>query len=436
MIASSVGAGSVMRLINAEESANRVRAFNVERFLLPSAEAVIRKAAGKSEQELVAMFDTRWLADRKTAFSLQDSTGTTLLRHGPDHVLSVIDEPDNSSRVWRHEFVHGDKAYSLIVVPRDRPRRGPPLPFPRVGRGLLVIVGIALPISVLLSVLLARYLIRPLKSIELAGLRLADGDLSARISPSISGRGDELGDFASTFDHMAERIELLVNSHKELLRDVSHELRSPLARLQASLSIARQRTNGVVDAELDRIELEVERLDNLIGKLLTLARIGAKQVPVERELVNVEWVLSDVIGDALVEASADNKNVVLAESCEVKVLGDSALLASCFENIIRNAIRHTPTDSAVEVSLFVLEDDPSRCCVSVRDRGDGLPEEDLTTIFELFRKSDVHGGENTGYSGIGLAIAEKVVRLHGGEISAHNALDGGLIVLVYLPVKG
>ncbi|MCH9693593.1 MAG: HAMP domain-containing protein [Gammaproteobacteria bacterium] len=434
MIVSSIGAATVMRMINAEESESRVRAFNVERFLMPAAVAVIEQASGKSEIELITLFDTSRLALRKTAFSLRDANGNPLLNKGPEHVLNVIDEPGSDDKTWRHDFIHGGNSYSLIVVPRDRQRRGPPFPFARPGYGFLMILGIAIPISVLLSILLARYLIRPLKSFELAGVRLADGDLSARISPSISNRGDELGEFASTFDHMAERIELLVNSHKDLLRDVSHELRSPLARLQASLSIARQRTGGAVDAEMDRIELEVERLDDLIGKLLALSRIDSKQVPIERELVNIDWVLADVIVDALVEATAEEKNVVLTESCELKVLGDAALLASCFENIIRNAIRHTPRGSTVEVSMFVFEDDSSRCCVSVRDRGDGLPEEELTAIFELFRKAEAQDGRDSGNSGIGLAIADKIVSHHGGDISAHNASDGGLIISVCLPV--
>jgi signal transduction histidine kinase len=436
MIVSSFGAGTIMRAINAEESADRVRAFNVERFLLPSVEAVIEKAAGKSERELIALFDRSWFVDRKTAFSLRDSAGNTLLRHGPEHILNVIDGPDSDDKTWQHDFVHDGQPYSLIVVPRDRQHRRPPIPFPRGGTAILLVLAIAIPISVLLSFLIARYLIRPLKSFESAGTRLADGDLSARISPSVSDRGDELGEFANTFDHMAERIELLVNSHKELLRDVSHELRSPLARLQASLSLARQRTGGVVDAEMDRIELEVERLDNLIGKLLTFARIDSKQLPVEKEPVNIDWVLADVIGDALIEAAADEKNVVLTETSELRVLGDAELLASCFENIIRNAIRHTPPGSTVDVSLFAFEDDLSRCCVSIRDRGEGLPEEDLANIFELFRKFDDQGGENTGSSGIGLAIADKVVKLHGGDISASNAPDGGLIVTVCLPLAG
>ena len=126
--------------------------------------------------------------------------------------------------------------------------------------------------------LIARYLIRPLKSFEQAGMRLADGDLSARVNPKVSARGDELADFANTFDHMAERIEKLVNSHKDLLRDVSHELRSPLARVHAALSLARQRTGGAVDGEMDRIALEVDRLDSLIGKLLTFARLDSKRM--------------------------------------------------------------------------------------------------------------------------------------------------------------
>ena len=434
MIVSSVGAGAIMRVINAEDSANRVRAFNVERFLLPAVESVVEEAEGKGTEELVQLFGDSWLGKSRSVFSLTDSHGTVLMRRGPPDLVRIMHSPDRSGRTWRHNFTHNGESFSLLVLPRDRDHRKPPMPFPRGGFGLLLILGIAFPISVILSILIARYLIRPLASFERAGMRLADGDLSARINPSVSARGDELADFANTFDYMAERLERLVHSHKELLRDVSHELRSPLARVHATLSLARQRTGGAVDDEMDRIELEVDRLDSLIGKLLTFSRLDSRKLLVEQQLVNVEWVLADVIGDALIEAAADDKHVELSESGDLRVTGDSELLASCFENIIRNAVRHTPPESTVDVSLSTKDEDPSRCFITVRDRGAGLAEKDLSTVFELFRKFDDQGGENTGSSGIGLAIADKVVKLHNGGISAANAPDGGLIIAVWLPL--
>ena len=438
MITSSLGAGAIMRAVQDEISADRVRAFSVERFFLPGIASVLEEAEGQEQDALIKSFRRSWLVKGPAAFKLYGPDGTVLMQRGPGRLLEALDAPDSSRRTWEHEFTHGDETYSIVALPMDRGRgdRGRRVPtlFPRDGMGLLLIIGIAIPISVLLSMLIARYLVRPLKSFEQAGMQLADGDLSARVNPKVSARGDELADFANTFDHMAERIEHLVNSHKDLLRDVSHELRSPLARVHAALSLARQRTGGAVDGEMDRIELELERLDNLIGKLLTFARLDSRRMLPDEQPVDVESVLADVVSDAAIEGEPDNKAVALIESSALRVMGDAELLSSCFENIIRNAIRHTPSGTVVEVSLKASADG-RHCVVDVRDHGPGIDEQHLETVFELFRKFDDKGGENTGSSGIGLSIAKKVVTLHKGEISAANAPDGGLIVTVSLPLQ-
>lgn len=439
MIASSLGAGAIMRALQDEISADRVRTFSVERFFLPGIASVLEEAEGKGQDELLQSLRRSWLVKGPAAFKLTDSEGTVLMQRGPERLLDALGGPNRSHRTWHHEFAHGGETYSILALPMDRGRgdrghRGS-LPFVKDGMGLLLIIGIAIPISILLSLLIARYLVRPLKSFEQAGMQLADGNLSARVNPKVSARGDELADFANTFDHMAERIEDLVNSHKDLLRDVSHELRSPLARVHAALSLARQRTGGAVDGEMDRIELELERLDNLIGKLLSFARLDSRRMLLDRQPVDVDAVLLDVVADAAIEGEPDNKAVALTESSTLHVLGDAELLASCFENIIRNAIRHAPGGSTVDVSLQA-SDDGKRCVVQVRDHGPGIDEQHLDTVFELFRKFDAKGGENTGSSGIGLSIAKKVVVLHDGEIAAANAPDGGLIVTVSLPLAG
>tara|TARA_R110002096_G_scaffold128768_1_gene277081 strand:- start:1839 stop:3212 length:1374 start_codon:yes stop_codon:yes gene_type:complete len=438
MIASSLGAGAIMRAVQDEISADRVRAFSVERFFLPGIASVLEEAEGKDQDALIKSFRRSWLVKGPAAFKLTDSDGTVLLQRGPGRLLEALDAPDRSHRAWQHEFTYSDRTYTIVALPMDRGRndrgRRAPTLLPRDGMGLLLIIGIAIPISVLLSMLIARYLVRPLKSFEQAGMQLADGDLSARVNPKVSARGDELADFANTFDHMAEKIEHLVNSHKDLLRDVSHELRSPLARVHAAMSLARQRTGGAVDGEMDRIELELNRLDGLIGKLLTFARLDSRRVLLDKQPIEIDSVLADVIGDAAIEGEPDGKTIALTESSKLHVMGDAELLASCFENIIRNAIRHTPSGTTVAVSLQA-SDDGRRCVVEVRDHGPGIDEQHLETVFELFRKFDDKGGENTGSSGIGLAIAKKVVTLHEGDISATNAPDGGLIVTVSLPLE-
>ncbi len=434
MIVSSLGAGAIMRMFQDEISADRVRSFSVERYFLPGIASVLEEAEGEGQAALVKSFKRSWLVKGPLALQLSDSNGVLLFQRGPERHLNALQSPDVDGRLWRHEFTHGDETYSIVALPMDRGHnhRKYKWLFPRDREGVLLLLGIAIPISILFSLLIARYLMRPLKSFEQAGMRLADGDLSARVNPEVSARGDELADFANTFDHMAERIEKLVHSHKDLLRDVSHELRSPLARVHAALSLARQRTGGAVDSEMDRIERELDRLNSLIGKLLAFARLDSRRMPLEEQLVDVESVLADVVGDAVIEGAADGKLVVLTETSKCNVMGDAEMLASCFENIIRNAIRHTRSGTAVEVSMTASDDNV--CAVQVRDHGPGIDEQNLETVFELFRKFDDQGGENTGSSGIGLAIAKKVVALHNGEISAANAPEGGLIVTVTLPL--
>jgi signal transduction histidine kinase len=431
MIVSSVGAVSIVRMISTEES---IQAITIDRFLKPIVEDLVAAADGGDQDGLLELFRSSVLVTRKMAFRVSDNNGQSLLSVGPPHAIEELESGARGASTWQYEFEHNADNYVLKVLLRDGKRRGPPIRFFKRETPLLVLL-IAIALSVTLSMLLARYLIRPLKSFESAGLRLADGDLTARINPSIAHRGDELAEFASTFDHMAERIEKLVNSHKELLRDVSHELRSPLARVHAALSLARQRTNGVVDGELTRVEEELYRLDVLIGKLLVFARLDSGQSRMQRQPIDLAGILLDVVNDSQIEALAEDKTVTYTGAQEFSVIGDAGLLASCFENIVRNAIRHSPRQLPVEVSLSVDASDASNCLVVVRDHGPGVPDSNLSTIFDLFRKNDSDGGENAGSSGIGLAIAEKVVSLHNGGIAAANAPNGGLIVTVRLPLE-
>lgn len=347
-------------------------------------------------------------------------------------------------------FDHDGRDYRLSVLVRRPGQAGIPGPggfgTPTVWQRTVAILAfrpeftwlillIAIPLSVLLSIIIARYLVQPLTSFERAGRSLADGDLSVRIGPRLAKRGDEIAEFAATFDQMAERLEILVRSHKELLRDVSHELRSPLARVHAALSLARQRTRGAVDVELDRIEVEVDRLNNLIGRLLTFARLDARQLESEFAEFDLGELLVDVVADCVIEATAEGKTISMSDPERAMVHGDARMLASCFENIIRNAVRHTPSGTTVSIDLKVLPGTPVQYEVRIRDRGAGVPEADLERIFEPFYKSVSDGDDPASGSGIGLAIAKKAVTIHGGDIAAVNA-PGGLVVTVRLPVIG
>lgn len=290
-------------------------------------------------------------------------------------------------------------------------------------------------VSGVVCLLLARYLTRPLPRLHAAAEAYARGDLDMRVAPSLGGRNDEIADLARAFDRMAERLAELLQSHKQLLRDVSHELRSPLARLQVGLELARTRAGDTAGRELDRIAREAERLDDLIGQLLSLARLEAQAGPAVRETVGLRALLADVVEDARFEARGENRDIHLAADGDLSVTGDPALLHSALENIVRNALRHTVENTAIEVALARDPDRPGRLRIDIRDHGPGVPEALLTRLFEPFVRVDSARSRAHGGSGLGLAIARQAIRVHGGEVIAENAEGGGLRIRIALPLS-
>ena len=299
---------------------------------------------------------------------------------------------------------------------------------------------IALPIvlaaivSGLVCLLLARYLTAPIGRLRRATEAYAAGDLNPRVAPTLGTRRDEIADLARGFDHMAQRLQELMSSQRQLLSDVSHELRSPLARLEVALGLARQRADGRATAELDRIEREAEHLNDLVGQLLSLSRLEAGVMKPEREPVDIGEILATVAADADFEARANNRRVEVAKVAPTLIQGDAALLHSAFENIVRNAVRYTAENTTVRLSLDRADGRASELKIRIRDHGPGVPEEMLPRLFEPFVRVDDARDRSRGGYGLGLAIARKAIRLHGGEVSARNEPDGGLSVIVTLPV--
>ena len=288
-------------------------------------------------------------------------------------------------------------------------------------------------VSGLVCFLLARYLTAPLGRLRRATEAYAAGDLSARVAPTLGTRQDEVADLAHAFDHMAQRLQELMASQRQLLSDVSHELRSPLARLQVALGLARQRVAGQADAEFDRIERESERLNDLIGQLLSLAKLEASTAPSTREAVDLAELLASIASDADFEARASRHRVAITRSEPAVIQGEARLLHSALENIVRNAVRYTPEDTSVNLSLERDREKPDSWRIVIRDQGPGVPDEMLPRLFEPFvRVGDARDRASGGY-GLGLAIAQKAVRLHGGEVSARNEPAGGFSVVVTLP---
>jgi len=312
-------------------------------------------------------------------------------------------------------------------------------PGPRVFFGPHGIPGLGLIIAVLSSGLvcyfLSRYLTSPIVRLRAATQQLSAGDLTARAGAVPKSRRDELSQLVRDFDTMAERLENLVNAQSRLLKDISHELRSPLARLNVALALARQRTGPEAQSSLARIELEAERLNELIGRLLTVARMEGGEDSIRMSIVNLEDLIREVARDADFEAQGRKCHVRCLVDLNVLVSGNPELLHSAIENVVRNATRYTREGSEVEVSLARMDDGPlPQAVIRVLDSGPGVPEGVLKDLFRPFYRLDDARNRQTGGVGLGLAITERAVRLHGGTVKASNRPEGGLCVEIRLPL--
>ena len=296
---------------------------------------------------------------------------------------------------------------------------------------LLIRLAIGLFAIVVLSWLLTRMLSQPVRILQGASERLGQGDLAARTPSAVSRRRDELGDLARSFNIMAGQLDGLIHSHKQLLRDISHELRSPLARLQVALELARNSAGDKAADELNRIGREAERLNELISEVLTLARFEQESAQAKHLPLSLDKVLRDIVEDAAFEAESMGRGVALKRIDACMINGDPLWLGRALENVIRNAIRHTTVGTDVEISLTGKDE---KAMIAIRDHGPGAPEAALPQLFEpFFRTSEARDRDSGGY-GLGLAIAQRAVQLNGGEIKAVNHAEGGLQVNITLPL--
>jgi two-component system sensor histidine kinase CpxA len=283
---------------------------------------------------------------------------------------------------------------------------------------------------------LAWYLTSPAKKLRTATRQFASGDLTTRVGQKIGRRRDELADLARDFDLMAERIESLISSQSRLLRDVSHELRSPLARLNVALELARQRSGEDAAEALDRIARESERLNDLIAQLLTLTLMESGSEKITKTSLNLSTTVERISEDAEFEARSRNRSVKADLSSDIVIDGSEELVRRAIENVVRNAVRYTAEGTAVEISLKRKQLNGKEYAVlRVRDHGPGVPEEQLTRLFDPFYRVAESRDRHSGGMGIGLTITDRAVRMHGGTARAFNDLDGGLTVEVELPVK-
>ncbi len=301
-------------------------------------------------------------------------------------------------------------------------------------RSITIPIFLATLISGIVCFLLARYLTAPVQRLRSAARRMAQGDLEVRVSQSLGQRNDEIMALARDFDTMADRLQEMLAAHKQLLRDASHELRSPIARLQLALGLARQRSAHKTDSDLDRIEVAIEQLNELIDQLLTLSKLESGSMVIQHEPVNLAELLQFIADDAVFEARQQGKKVNLTVDDVPDINGDERLLHSAIENIVRNAIRHTRADSAVEIRLARDLQTQYQIVISIRDFGPGIPAEALHKVFDPFvRLGDARDRQSGGY-GLGLAIAKQSVELHGGHIAVSNTDGDGVLFDIYLPV--
>ncbi|HEV7490867.1 MAG TPA: ATP-binding protein [Rhodanobacteraceae bacterium] len=287
-------------------------------------------------------------------------------------------------------------------------------------------------VSAVFSLLLAWYVAAPLTQIRDSTRRFAEGELDARVGKLRFGRSAEMTALACEFDNMAARIKALIDSHRRLVRDVSHELRSPLARMRVALELARDGDEAQVHASLDRIESESARLETMLSQALELSRLETQQRAAQ-DTVALDELLEDVITNADYEGAPRGRKVVLAD-CERQMLsGSRDALYSAFENVIRNALAYTQDGTTVTARLLHDPRDARYVLISVRDHGPGVPEGELVRIFEPFYRTDSARTRSSGGTGLGLAIARRAVEWHGGSIVARNAQGGGLEVTIRLP---
>jgi len=320
-------------------------------------------------------------------------------------------------------------SYTLYTVNRTPPAT---LLAPGPQGTALRLVAAAL-ISALISYFLARSLVTPLEELRRASRKIAAGDLATRVSKTMPTRQDEIGQLATDFDIMTSRLQAMQQANQRLLQDVSHELRSPLARLNVALEIARKKGAGQIESEVDRIALEGARLETLVNDVLGLLRETSETMPRFDEDIDLSALLSDLVEVVNYEVPEGKPGIAWQAAAPCDFHGDRELLWRAMENLLRNALRYTDPERGVLLDLAVSRR-KSSVRLEVRDFGNGVPEGELKKIFEPFYRVQESRDRGSGGHGLGLSIAANAVQMHGGSIEARNAEDGGLIVTISLPL--
>jgi two-component system sensor histidine kinase CpxA len=351
--------------------------------------------------------------------------------------------PDQNQRPLGALAIRGTGGASYVMV-GELPK--PDFPWiPRLGERGSLLFGLRMVGRTLLPLLLvgalfcywlARYLSAPVVQLRNATRQLSNGNLTARVNENLLKRRDEITYLGQDFNLMAARIESLVEAQRRLLADISHELRSPLARQGVAVGLARRRGGPEVSSALDRIGRESDRMNVMIGQLLALSRSESGADVLAKVKVDLGALLQEITDDADFEARDRDRSVRVIRFEPSVTVGELELIRSAIENVVRNAVRYTSPGTQVEVSLTSEPVNGHRyAVVRVRDHGKGVPNAAIDEIFRPFYRVEDARDRKSGGTGLGLAIAARAVRLHDGTISAENAPDGGLVVEIRLPVR-
>jgi signal transduction histidine kinase len=351
------------------------------------------------------------------------------------------DMREHAQRALRREgIVRPDEA--VIIVSPVTTQRGsylliaeiiPPPLSERVPGDIIWVLKLGTIISALMCLVIAHYLSKPIERLRLATNELARGNLDIRVGATIGNRSDEIADLVRDFDSMAGELRNQIQSERNLLSGVSHELRSPIARMRLALALARTSDRPQREEMLDRIEQDTIQLDSMLERILTVARLENGQYKPKFESVSLNDLIDEVLDDARFEAVATDATINYVDEAMVQVNGDPGLLRSAVENVVRNSIFYSGQGGGIDVGLR-LED--GQAIVAVRDNGKGVPEEALSLLFKPFYRVDDARGTTTGGMGLGLAIVRNAVAVHGGTVSARNVSPHGLEVELRLPVAG
>jgi two-component system, OmpR family, sensor histidine kinase CpxA len=371
---------------------------------------------------------------RRSHFYFLDPEGRELTGHYvPDYVLHGAAAAEGNEGLFhttegnflaaRATNAHG--SYLLIG------EFNPPSLAERVPGDILWTLKLWTIFSAIVCLVIAHYLTKPIEKLRDATHELARGNLDIRAGENLGRRKDEIADLVRDFDTMAGELRQQIQSERNLLSGVSHELRSPIARMRLALTIARHADDAERIEMLDRIEQDTVQLDSMLERILTVTRLENGQVKPQFEEVALNDVIDDVLHDANFEAAATGVTIAYQGDGEIRIKGDIGLLHSAVENLVRNAMFYSGREGKIEVNLAKAD---STAIITVRDNGPGVPEAALPLLFKPFYRVDGSRGTTTGGMGLGLAIVRNAVAVHGGTAVARNVSPHGLEIELKLPV--